>query len=135
MKAGRSASASARAPRGFLAAETIALGLMLLVAGGVADEGLLFSAVGVAVGALYVLFPQGQQFALSAANGMAMYTCLYAVIGRAAFPHAQDWAHLAAYLLPVAAFVLACWASRAELRPWIGAEQAPDLAHLPRFAR
>ena len=45
-----------RAPRGFLAAEGTALGLMLLVAGGVADEGLLFSlvaigGVGVAAGA------------------------------------------------------------------------------------
>jgi hypothetical protein len=84
-----------RTPRGFLTAEATALALMLLVAGGVADEGLLFSAVafggvGVAAGALYLVFPQGPQFALNAANGMAMYTCLYAVIGRAAFPQAAD---------------------------------------------
>ena len=81
---------------------------MLLVAGGVADEGLLFSAVafggvGIAVGALYLLFPQGLQFALNAANGMAMYTCLYAVIGRAAFPVAADWSRLVAFLLVVLA--------------------------------
>src|SRR3712207_5375772 len=113
---------------------------MLLVAGGVSDQGLLLSAaafggVGVAVGVLYLLFPQGPQFALNAANGMAMYTCLYAVIGRAAFPHAADWARLLAFPLPVAAFVGACWVRRGELRPWIRAEQVPDLAHLPRFAR
>jgi hypothetical protein len=130
----------AGAPRGFLVAESTALALMLLVAGGVADQGLLLSAaafggVGVAVGALYLLFPQGTQFALNAANGMAMYTCLYAVIGRAAFPEAADWARLLAFLMPIAAFVGACWARRRELRPWIGAEQAPDLEHLPRFAR
>jgi hypothetical protein len=129
-----------RTPRGFLTAEATALALMLLVAGGVADEGLLFSAVafggvGVAAGALYLLFPQGPQFALNAANGMAMYTCLYAVIGRAAFPQAADWARLPAFLLPIAAFVGACWVRRGALRPWIRAAQAPDLAHLPRFAR
>lgn len=130
----------AGAPRGFLAAEATALALMLLVAGGVADQGLLLSAaafggVGLAVAALYLLFPQGTQFALNAANGMAMYTCLYAVIGRAAFPEAADWARLFAFLMPIAAFVVACWVRRDELRPWIAAEQAPDLEHLPRFAR
>ena len=66
-------------PRGFLAAVATALGLMLLVADGVADEGPLFSAVafggvGAAVGALYLAFPQGPQFALNAANGLAMVT-------------------------------------------------------------
>ncbi len=129
-----------RTPRGFLTAEATALGLMLLVAGGVADHGLLFSVVafggvGLAVGALYVLFPQGPQFALNAANGMAMYTCLYAVIGRAAFPEAQDWARLGAFLLPIASFVLACWARRHALRAWIGAADPSDLEHLPGFAR
>ena len=136
MKARRPAGS----PRGFLVAEGTALALMLLVAGGVADQGLLlsgaaFAGVGSAVAALYVLFPQGPQFALNAANGMAMYTCLYAVIGRAAFPDAADWARLVAFLMPIAAFVGACWAGRRELRPWVGAEQAPDLEHLPRFAR
>ena len=126
-------------PRGFLTAEATALALMLLVAGGVADDGLLFSAVafggvGVAVGVLYLLFPQGPQFALNAANGLAMYTCLYSVIGRSAFPEAEDWARLGAFLLPITAFVGACWLRRRELRPWIGAAHPPDLAHLPRFA-
>lgn len=134
------ASPSGATPRGFLTAEATALVLMLLVAGGVADDGLLFSAVafggvGIAVGLLYLLFPQGPQFALNAANGMAMYTCLYAVIGRAAFPEAADWARLVAFLLPVSAFVAACWVRRRAMRPWVAAEQAPDLEHLPRFAR
>ncbi len=128
-----------RPPRGFPTAVVTALALMLLVSGGVADEGLLFSAVacgvvGLSVGALYLLFPQGPQFALNAPNGLAMYTCLYAVIGRAAFPDASDWARLGAFVMPVAAFVAACWARRRALRPWIGAAHAPDLAHLPRFA-
>ena len=131
--------AGPRAPRGFLAAEAAALGLMLLVAGGVADDGYLFSivavvGVGAAVGALYLLFPQGAQFALSAANGMAMYTCLFSVVGRSAFPDANDWARPAAFALPIAAFVGACWVRRRALRPRIAAAQAPDPAHLPLFA-
>lgn len=126
-------------PRGFLAAEATALVLMLLVAGGVADEGWVLSAVafcgvGVAVGALYLLFPQGPQFALNAANGLAMYTCLFAVVGRSAFPGAEDWARPVAFLLPIASFVGACWALRGALRPWVAAAHPPDLAHLPRFA-
>lgn len=128
-----------RAPRGFLVAEATALGLMLLVAGGVADEGYFFSVVavlgvGAAVGALYLLFPQGPQFALNAANGMAMYTCLFTVVGRSAFPAAQDWARPVAFVLPIAAFVAACWALRGALQPWVATAQAPDLRHLPRFA-
>lgn len=128
-----------RTTRGFLTAESTALVLMLLVAGGVADEGWLFSAVafcgvGAAVGVLYLLFPHGPQFALNAANGLAMYTCLFAVVGRSAFPEAEDWARPLAFLLPVACFVGACWVRRAALRPWVAAAHAPDLAHLPRFA-
>jgi len=127
-------------PRGFLAAVSTALGLMLLVAGGDADEGPLFSAVafggvGAAVGALYLAFPQGPQFALNAASVLAMYTCLYAVVGRAAFPLAWDRSRLAGFLLPIGAFVLACWLRRGALRPLIGADQSPDFTHLPRFAR
>ena len=127
------------APRGFLAAEATALVLMLLVAGGVADEGWVFSAVavcgvGAAVGALYLLFPHGPQFALNAANGLAMYTCLFAVVGRSAFPEAEDWSRPVAFLLPIVSFVGACWTLRGALRPWVAAAHAPDLAHLPRFA-
>lgn len=128
-----------RTPRGFLIAEATALLLMLLVAAGVADEGWFFSAlafcgVGAAVGALYLLFPHGPQFALNAANGLAMYTCLFAVIGRSAFPLADDWARSVAFLLPVVCFVGACWVRRGALQPWVAAAHAPDLAHLPRFA-
>ena len=42
------------------------------------------------MGVLYLLFPHGPQCALNAANGLAMYTCLFAVGGRAAFPDAAD---------------------------------------------
>ena len=128
-----------RTPRGFLTALGLTLALMLLVAGGVADQGQLFPAVvlggsGLAVGTLYLLFPQGTEFALAPANGLAMYACIYVVLGQAGFPDARDWARGLAFLLPVAGFTLACWARRGALREFAAGDSA-DLAHLPRFAR
>src|SRR6478672_9367970 len=94
-------------PRGFLQALGLSLGLMLL--GGAA----------VAIGALYLLFPHGPQFALGTTNGLAMYACLYVVLGRAGFPDAPGWARTAGFLLPVATFVVACWWRRRDLGRWV----------------
>lgn len=128
-----------RTPRGFLTAIGMTLALMLVVAGGIADRDELFPLVvltgsGLAVGALYLLFPQGPEFALATANGLAMYACIYVVLGQAGFPQARDWARPIGFLLPVAAFILACWIRRRALRDWAEGETT-DLAHLPRFAR
>ncbi|RYJ03901.1 MAG: potassium channel protein [Acetobacteraceae bacterium] len=88
-----------------------------------------------AVGALYLLFPHGPAFSLGTTNGLAMYACLYVVLGRAGFPEATAWARALGFLLPVATFVLACWVRRRDLSAWAQEEEAADLAHLPRFAR
>ena len=69
------------------------------------------------------------------ANGLAMYACLYSVLGQAGFPLAPAAARNIGFLLPVAAFVLACWARREVLRGWAQVEETADIAHLPRFAR
>ena len=127
-------------PRGFLQALGLSLGLMLLVAGGVADRGGVFPLVvlggaAVAIGALYLLFPHGPRFALGTTNGLAMYACLYVVLGRAGFPDAPGWARTAGFLLPVATFVVACWWRRRDLGRWVQGAGTADLAHLPRFAR
>lgn len=127
-------------PQGFLTALGLTLVLMLLVAGGIADRGGVFPLVvlggsGLAVGALYLLFPHGPQFALGTANGLAMYACLFAVLGRAGFPDARDWARPLAFLLPVLGFLLACWIRRDRLRAWTQGKETTDLSHLPRFAR
>ncbi|SDB68827.1 potassium channel family protein [Belnapia rosea] len=129
-----------RRPRGYLGAIGLSLGLMLLVAGGVADQGGTFPLVllgtsALAIGALYRLFPHGPHFALGTTNGLAMYACLYVVIGRAGFPDAPDWARAIGFVLPIATFVLACWLRRADLSAWAQEEAAADLAHLPSFAR
>ncbi|MDN3564908.1 potassium channel family protein [Paeniroseomonas aquatica] len=129
-----------RTPRGFLSALGLSLVLMLLVAGGIADRGGAFPLVvlgssAAAIGALYLLFPHGPAFSLGTANGLAMYACLYVVLGRAGFPGAAGWARGIGFILPVASFVGACWLRRATLAAWAQEEQAADLAHLPRFAR
>lgn len=115
--------------------------LMLLVAGAIADRGgpLPFTVPGVsalAMGLLYLAFPHGPQFSLGAATGLAMYACLYVVMGRAAFPDAPDWALSIAHALPIVVFVTVCLLQRHRLRRY--AQQGPrtaDLMHLGDFTR
>jgi hypothetical protein len=117
------------------------LGLMLLVAAAAGGDGWLFSVAalvvaGLAVGGLYLVFPHGPLFALGVANGLAVYMCLYVVIGRSAFPHAISWTLPFGFLMPVAAFVGTCWLKRGELVALAsrGLDDA-DLTHLPRVMR
>ena len=128
------------ARRQALLATGLTLGFMLLVALGVADQGWSFAALALliaslALGGLHLIFPQGLLFALGAANGLAVYVSLYVVIGRASFPLAADWSRSVAFLLPVLAFVLACWARREALSGAASAEGGADLRHFPRFTR
>lgn len=117
------------------------LGLMLLVAAAVGDQGWLFSVAALAVsalamGGLYLLFPYGPLFGLGVANGLAVYMCLYVVIGRSAFPEAFNWLLPVGFLMPVGSFVAACWLRRRELAALAseGLDEA-EIAHLPRFLR
>lgn len=119
----------------------VTLALMLLVAAAAGDDGWVFSVAalvvaGLAMGGLYLVFPHGPLFGLGVANGLAVYMCLYVVIGRSAFPHVLDWALPLGFLMPVAAFVGTCWLRRRELVALAseGLDDA-DIAHLPRFLR
>ncbi|MEI6158742.1 MAG: ion channel [Roseococcus sp.] len=128
------------ARRQALLATGLTLGFMLLVAMGVADQGWSFAAAALliaslALGGLHLIFPHGLLFALGAANGLAIYVSLFVVIGRASFPEAADWSRSVGFLLPVLAFVLACWARREALEGAAAAEGGADLRHFPRFVR
>lgn len=119
----------------------VTLALMLLVAAAAGDDGWVFSVAalvvaGLAMGGLYLVFPHGPLFGLGVANGLAVYMCLYVVIGRSAFPHVLDWALPLGFLMPVAAFVGTCWLRRRELLALAseGLDDA-DITHLPRFLR
>jgi len=129
-----------RPPEGWLRSVATTFGFGLLVAGGVADQGTLlpFLVIGVAalgLGTLYLLFPHGLHFAFGASAGLAVYACLFAVMGRAGFPDAPGLSRAAAFLLPVASFLAAVWRRRGSLRLVAEAERPFDLGHLPRMAR
>lgn len=123
-----------------LLATGLTLAFMLLVAMGVSDQSWVFSVVtlliaSLALGGLHLIFPHGLMFALGAANGLAIYVSLFVVIGRASFPAAAEWSRSVAFLLPVLAFVLACWARRDELAGTAAAEGGADLRQFPRAVR
>jgi hypothetical protein len=129
-----------RLPEGWLRSVGMTLAFGLLVAGGVADQGTLFPflVIGVAalgLGTLYLLFPHGLHFAFGTSAGLAVYACLFAVMGRAAFPEAPGEARAVAFLLPVLAFLVAVWWRRRNLRLVAEAARPFDLGHLPRMAR
>jgi hypothetical protein len=88
-----------------------------------------------AIGFFYLLFPQGMHFAFGASAGLAVYACLFVVIGRAAFPEAPALAHAMAFLLPVFAFLGSVWVRRGSLRRAAEADAPFDHGHLPRMAR
>ena len=123
-----------------LLATGLTLCFMLLVALGVADQGWAFAAAALliaslALGGLHLIFPHGLLFALGAANGLAVYVCLFVVIGRASFPQAAEWARPVAFLLPVMAFVMACWIQRDRLSAIASSGGSVDLRHFARFIR
>lgn len=127
-------------PQGWLRAALATLGFGLLVAGGLADQGsilpmLVIGVAALAIGFFYLLFPQGMHFAFGASAGLAVYACLFVVIGRAAFPLAPAWAHALAFLLPVFAFLGGVWLRRHGLRRAAEADAPFDHGHLPRMAR
>jgi hypothetical protein len=127
-------------PEGWLRSTLMTLGFGLLVAGGVADQETLFPylVIGVAalgLGTLYLLFPHGMHFAFGTSAGLAVYACLFTVMGRAAFPEAPPWSRAPAFLMPVATFLLAVWWRRHSLRLVAEAAHPFDLNHLPRMAR
>jgi hypothetical protein len=129
-----------RPPEGWARSTLMTLAFALVVAGGLADQGTLFPflVLGVAalgLGTLYLLFPHGMHFAFGTSAGLAVYACLFAVMGRAAFPAAPPQARAVAFLLPVAAFLAAVWWRRRSLRLVAEAAHPFDVGHLPRMAR
>ena len=127
-------------PDGWLRAALATLGFGLLVAGGIADQDgilplLVIGIAATAIGFFYLLFPQGMHFAFGASAGLAVYACLFVVIGRAAFPEAHALAHAVAFLLPVFAFLASVWVRRDSLRHVAEADAPFDHGHLPRMAR
>ena len=116
------------------------MGLGGLVALGVADDGIWFPLVVLATAGggfaiLFRVFPRGLDFALGAAIGFATYAALFTMIARTAFPQAPDVLVGVAFLIPMAAFLLAVLAKRALLSRMVEEGATPDERHLRRIGR
>jgi hypothetical protein len=116
------------------------MALSLLVAWGVGDEGRLLpvtvlAVAGIGLGFLYLLFPRGLHFAFGTATGLALYSTLFVVLGRAQFPDAPDWSRAPAFLLPVVAFLAMVWWRREELSRIAEHLASDTLEELPHAAR
>lgn len=116
------------------------MGLGGLVAMGVGDDGIWFPIVvlataGFGFGVLFRVFPKGLDFALGAAIGFATYAALFTVVARTAFPDAPDALVGVAFLVPMAAFLLAVLASQDLLRRIVEEGEVPDERHLRRIGR
>jgi hypothetical protein len=127
-------------PEGWARSVLLTLAFSSLVAAGVADRGSWFPLVvigtaALGMGSLYLIFPHGMHFAFGTSAGLALYACLFVVIGRAGFPDAEPWARAPAFLLPVLTFLLAVWSRRQRLTLIASRERAFDVDHLPRMAR
>lgn len=135
-----SARPAGRLPEGWARSILLTLAFSSLVAAGVADRGSWFPLVvigtaALGMGSLYLIFPQGLHFAFGTSAGLALYACLFVVIGRAGFPDAEPWARAPGFLLPVAAFLAAVWARRKRLTLIASRGRPFDVEHLPRMAR
>lgn len=137
-----SSIAEAAARRGAITSSVVTLAVLLPVAVAVGDHGWAFSLVALAmtcalVLALCAILPHGPVFALSVVAALAVYVCLFVVIGRSAFPMADWWAEPLGFAVPILAFIAVCWFRRGELSLPAAAEgeEDGDLTHLPRFAR
>ena len=129
-----------RLPDGWARSVLLTLAFSSLVAAGVADRGSWFPLVvigtaALGMGSLYLIFPHGLHFAFGTSAGLALYACLFVVIGRAGFPDAEPWARAPGFLLPVAAFLAAVWTRRRRLTLIASRGRPFDVEHLPRMAR
>lgn len=133
-----SSRAASAAPRGGLVSAAITLALLIPVAYAVSDHGLLFGVTALAGGgllavALAVVLPFGAIFQFGAAIGIAIYICLYAILGRTAFPAALWWVDPIGFLLPIIVFVLGLLVQRHAVAQWRPEDSDdPDPLHLVR---
>lgn len=126
------------APQGGLLSAAVTLALLIPVTFAVSDHGLLFGVSAMAGGGLLaitlaVALPFGATFQFGAAIGIALYICLYTILGRTAFPSVLWWADPVAFLVPMVVFALALVTRRREASAW-RSEQSEDAdpLHLAR---
>lgn len=127
--------AERRHPRliGF-ALTVLLLGLISLAA---TEIGEVFLAVMVVVvsavaSSFYFIFPGSSFFAISLANFLGVYACLFILIVTTNFPVVRPWAVQLGFLLPVIAFEAGAMLRREHLRYIVQSRRMRDERHLAR---
>jgi len=127
--------AERRHPRliGF-ALTVLLLGLISLAA---TEIGKIFLAVMVVVvsavaSSFYFIFPGSSFFAISLANFLGVYACIFILIVTTNFPVVRPWAVQLGFLLPVIAFQAGALLRREHLRYIVQSRRMRDERHLAR---
>jgi voltage-gated potassium channel len=115
---------------------TVLVGLVAAASG--ADLLVTSACIGtcaVGFGFFYLLFPGGAHFGMTVANFLAIYACLFAFFREANFPDAPRPLMVVSLALPVAGFLVSCFARRRQVFGLISARRVRELDHLPRLTR
>ncbi len=114
----------------------ILVGLVAVAAGGEWEFDLAALATcAVGFGFFYVVFPGGLHFAITLANFLAVYACIFVFFRDANFHDAPRAPSIVALALPLLAFLGSSFARRVRIAAMIRARRRHELTHLPRLAR
>ena len=123
----------------WLRAVLFTLALIGLVTAGIgADIGVAAAALAICAlgfGFFYLIFPGGSHFGVTVANALAVYACVFVYFRDANFADASETASMLAVALPVAGFLIGCFARRRRVAASIHARRSHDVVHLPRLDR
>jgi voltage-gated potassium channel len=89
----------------------------------------------ISFGFFYLIVPGGLHFGITMANFLAVYACMFVFFRDANFPDAPLAPSVVALVIPVAAFLLRCFAARRRIAAMIHARRREELRHLPRLTR
>ncbi len=95
--------------------------LFLLVAVALSDTVTFFGVfmvllLAAALGFFYLIFPGSQFFALSLANNIAVYACIFTFLVEANFPQTRSWANTVGFVLPIVGFIIGAFRDREAIR-------------------
>lgn len=110
------------------------LGLISLATGEVGKSFFIVMVVVVfaAAGSFYFIFPGGSFFAISLANFLAVYACIYIFFVTTNFWMVRPWAIQVGFLLPILSFQGCAFLRRESLRYIVQARRLRDERHLGR---
>jgi voltage-gated potassium channel len=110
------------------------LGLISLAAAeiGTAFLVVMVLVVSLVAGSFYFIFPGSSFFAISLANFLSVYACVYIFFVTTNFPDVRPWAVQLGFLLPVFAFQAGALLRREHLRYIVQAHRVRDERHLGR---